>query len=112
MSTEWVGFLGISLAFIAFLPQIFHLVKEHCAAGISLRAYAIWWIASLLFLIHAFNINDSVFIALQSFQLAANTVIVVFAKWYEHNLCEKWVKKYKNSGIDLHQQKGMRPHEH
>jgi hypothetical protein len=68
-----------------------HLVKAQCSAGISLKAYALWLFSSLLLLAHAFNLNDAVFIALQSYQLGATMTIVVFAR------------KYKNSTCDLHQ---------
>ncbi len=95
MSTHWAGFAGILLVLVAFLPQIFHLVKEHCAAGISLWAFAIWWIASLLLLTYAVSINDPVFIALQGYQLAANTLIVLYTKKYENHPCRQCIDKYE-----------------
>ena len=96
MSTHWVGSAGILLVLVAFLPQIFHLVKEHCAAGISVWAFSIWWVASLLLLAHALGINDGVFIVLQCYQVLANTVIVLYAKRYEHALCEHHIKDYED----------------
>ncbi len=96
MSTHWVGFAGILLVLVAFLPQIFHLVKEHCAAGISVWAFAIWWVASLLLLGHALGINDGVFIILQVYQLVANTVIVLYAQRYKHSLCEHHIRDYED----------------
>ena len=91
MSTNWVGFTGTLIVIVAYLPQIAHLVRAQCSAGISLRAYGLWLISSLLLLAHAFRLNDAVFIALQSYQLGATMTIVVFA----------W--KYKNSTCELHQ---------
>jgi uncharacterized protein with PQ loop repeat len=91
MSTSWVGFIGTVIVIIAYMPQIVHLVRAQCSAGISLKAYALWLLSSFLLLGHAFNLNDDVFIALQSYQLGATVTIVVFA----------W--KYKNSTCELHQ---------
>ena len=42
-------------------PQISHLWTEHCSAGISERAYALWVLASALFLGHSIVIGDTVF---------------------------------------------------
>ena len=91
MSMSWVGFAGTIIVIIAYLPQIVHLVKAQCSAGISIKAYALWLLSSFLLLAHAFNLNDAVFISLQSYQLGATMTIVVFA----------W--KYKNSTCELHQ---------
>lgn len=87
MSINWAGFFGTALVAVAYGPQVFHLIKKRCSAGISLRAYAIWCIASLLLLTYAININNAVFIVLQSYQLGATTMIVFFTKKYEHCLC-------------------------
>ena len=88
MSTSWVGFAGTFIVIIAYLPQILHLVKAQCSAGISLKAYGLWLVSSLLLLGHAFNLNDAVFIALQSYQLGATMTIVTFAWKYKNMTCE------------------------
>ncbi|HXV48984.1 MAG TPA: PQ-loop domain-containing transporter [Candidatus Binatia bacterium] len=88
MSTSWIGFVGTLVVIVAYLPQIAHLVKAQCSAGISLKAYALWIISSLLLLLHAFNLNDAVFIALQSYQLGATMTIVAFAWKYKTSTCE------------------------
>ena len=88
MSTSWVGFIGTVIVVIAYMPQIIHLVRAQCSAGISLKAYALWLVSSLLLLGHAFNLNDAVFIALQSYQLGATMTIVVFAWKYQNCTCE------------------------
>lgn len=87
MSSQWVGFLGTVLVVIAYMPQIVHLVKKQCSAGISLKAYLLWLAASFFLLAHAFNLNDAVFIALQSYQLGATITIVLFAQKYKNSLC-------------------------
>ena len=33
VSIEWLGFAAITLSVLAYLPQITHLIKEHCSAG-------------------------------------------------------------------------------
>jgi uncharacterized protein with PQ loop repeat len=91
MSTHWIGFAGTAIVIIAYMPQIHHLVKGQCSAGISLKAYALWLVSSSLLLAHAFYLNDIVFVALQSYQLGATMTIVIFA----------W--KYKDSTCKLHQ---------
>jgi len=87
METNWVGFIGTALVIIAYMPQIGHLISKQCSAGISLKAYGIWFLSSLLLFTHAFSIRDPVFIALQSYQLGATSVILLFAKKYENGVC-------------------------
>jgi len=88
VSTSWVGFAGTLFVIIAYLPQITHLVKAQCSAGISLKAYGLWLVSSLLLLGHAFNLNDAVFISLQSYQVGATLTIVMFARKYKNMTCE------------------------
>lgn len=59
--SQWLGFLATGIVAAAYIPQIRHLLKEHCSAGISMNAYGPWCIASVLFLIHAAMIRDLVF---------------------------------------------------
>jgi hypothetical protein len=33
---------------LAYVPQVVHLGKEHCSAGVSRRAWAMWLVSSLL----------------------------------------------------------------
>jgi uncharacterized protein with PQ loop repeat len=87
MSTNWIGLIGTTLVVIAYLPQISHLVRNQCSAGISLKAYAMWLVSSLMLFFHAFSINDPVFIALQSYQLGATTTIVFFTNKYKDSVC-------------------------
>lgn len=42
MSIHWFGYVGTALVIVAYLPQITHLIREKCSAGISFGAYAIW----------------------------------------------------------------------
>lgn len=81
------GFIGTALVIIAYVPQIHHLIKEHCSAGISIRAYGLWFLASLLFLVHASMIRDAVFILVQVVNLVAICVIVICCRRYEKQMC-------------------------
>ena len=88
MSIHWLGYAGTTLVILAYLPQIFHLLKERCSAGLCVRAYLMWVAASLLLLSYAVSQDDGVFVALQSYQLLSTGLICFFSKKYEHNLCE------------------------
>jgi uncharacterized protein with PQ loop repeat len=86
-ASELLGFLGTAIVALAYIPQIRHLAAEHCSAGISLSAYSLWCLASAFFLIHAAMIQDIVFVLVQTVNLAATLVILVYAKKYEHHFC-------------------------
>ena len=86
--SQFFGFLGTTAAILAYLPQIIHLVKEHCSAGISRYAYTLWFVASTLLLIHAFIIGDKVFTTLMIFNTVANTIIIFCASRFKENFCK------------------------
>ena len=85
--SQILGFLGTALVAVAYIPQIKHLMKEHCSAGISVKAYSLWFAGSALFLTHAMMIRDLVFIFVQVLNLVAISIIVIYAKKYEEQLC-------------------------
>jgi uncharacterized protein with PQ loop repeat len=85
----WLGFAGMTLCALAYLPQIIHLIRERCSAGLSVRAYVMWVVAGILLLCYAVAMRDAVFIALQSYNLAAATLICFFCKKYDGLLCEE-----------------------
>jgi uncharacterized protein with PQ loop repeat len=82
-----IGFIGTGLIVAGYVPQIGHLINERCSAGISIKAYALWCSASLLFLVHAMMIGDLVFVCVQSVNLAASGVILVFTRRYDGLVC-------------------------
>jgi len=86
-TSQMLGFAGTSLMIGAYIPQIVHLIKERCTAGISIPAFSLWCAASFLFLIHAAMIGDSVFVGVQIVNLVAAGLIVVFCKRYEGEVC-------------------------
>jgi uncharacterized protein with PQ loop repeat len=52
-----IGLTGAAIAGYAYLPQIIHLIKERCSAGISRTAFALWFLSSVLVTINAFLFN-------------------------------------------------------
>jgi uncharacterized protein with PQ loop repeat len=88
MSIHWLGYTGTALVIVAYLPQIIHLVREQCSAGLSAGAYMLWGLAAILLLSYAISTRDPVFVALQSYQLGATVLICFFCKRYEGSLCE------------------------
>jgi lipid-A-disaccharide synthase-like uncharacterized protein len=85
---ELVGVAGISIGALAYLPQMVHLAHEHCSAGISSRAWAMWLTSSVLVGALALYRLDPVFIALQVTSLTSAAVIVFLARRYQGMFCE------------------------
>ncbi len=88
MSIHWLGYAGTALVMVAYLPQVTHLVRERCSAGISFGAYASWTLAAVLLLIYATVKRDPVFMALQGYQVVALATVCAFSKKFQHHLCE------------------------
>jgi lipid-A-disaccharide synthase-like uncharacterized protein len=82
-----LGFAGTVIAAIGFLPQIRHLAREHCSAGVNVAAWQIWLLSSVLILFHALVVFDVVFVTLQTVNIAAVTLIIFLAKRYEGMSC-------------------------
>ena len=86
-ATEVAGFIGAGLAGAAYVPQIWHLTRERCSAGLSRVAFAVWLAASLLVTSHAVAIGATVFIALGAIQLTATALILIYSTRYAHSFC-------------------------
>lgn len=82
-----LGFVGTVLVAIGYVPQILHLAREHCSAGVSIRAWQIWLLSSVLIFSHAFELFDRVFITLQTVNIVAIILIISFAKRYQGMTC-------------------------
>ena len=95
--SQVLGVVATGLVIAGYVPQIVHLVKERCTAGISISAFALWCLASLLFLIHAAMIKDAVFVAVQSVNLVAAGLIVWFCKKHEGEVCPFHRDVYKGA---------------
>lgn len=85
--SELIGLTGASLAGYAYLPQITHLIREQCSAGISRNAFAIWLLASVLMTVHAVLLPAVVFIVLGAIQICAIVTILVYSSRYRGLVC-------------------------
>src|SRR5262245_52707980 len=85
--SEMFGVAGTAIVIAGYVPQVRHLVKEHCSAGISVPAFALWCASSTMFLVHAIMIRDAIFISLQALNTCANAVILFYARRYRDQFC-------------------------
>lgn len=85
--SELLGLTGAALAAYAYLPQITHLVRERCSAGLSERAFVLWLVSSVLMTTHAVGIGSPVFIVLGAQQIMATSVIAFFCHRYRGQAC-------------------------
>jgi uncharacterized protein with PQ loop repeat len=86
-ATEIGGFVGAGLAGAAYVPQISHLIRARCSAGISRLAFEIWFLASFLTTARAIAIHAGVFIVLGGIQIVATTLIMFYAARYKDTSC-------------------------
>ena len=82
-----LGFIGTILVAIGYLPQIVHLARERCSAGVSVKAWYLWLLSSVLIAGHAFVVFDLVFIVLQVVNILAIVTVIVLAKRYKGMVC-------------------------
>jgi len=95
--TTILGFLGAGIVFAAYLPQIYHLLAERCSAGLSIKAFGLWFIASILLLIHAVTIVDPVFIILQSFHAIAIGIILAYTHTFKGGMCASHIAEHSEA---------------
>ena len=84
---QLIGYIGTFLSIYAYVPQIKHLLKEHCSAGISIKMYIIWIISSICILLYGISITALVITVMQGANLIAITTILVFARKYKKSFC-------------------------
>jgi uncharacterized protein with PQ loop repeat len=85
---EVLGVVGVAISVIAYVPQVVHLWREQCSAGISGRAWAMWLASGVLVGTLAVHRRDPVFILLQIANLTS-TAVVLFLSWrYRGMACE------------------------
>ena len=99
-ATEIIGFVGAGLAGAAYVPQISHLIKGRCSAGISRTAFQLWLLASVLTTVHAVAIGAGVFIALGTIQIAATALIMRYAARYQDTPCPSLPARATQMGPD------------
>jgi lipid-A-disaccharide synthase-like uncharacterized protein len=85
---EVLGVAGIAISMAAYLPQVVHLAKEHCSAGVSSRAWTMWLVSSVLIGALAVHRHDVVFILLELSSLLSATAILVLGHRYRGLVCE------------------------
>jgi len=88
-ATEIAGFVGAGLAGLAYVPQISHLVRARCSAGISQLAFGVWLLSSVLVTARAVAVGAGVFIVLGAIQIVATALIVVCAIRYKDRACPR-----------------------
>ena len=86
-ATQIAGFVGAGLAGAAYVPQISHLIKARCSAGISRLAFEVWLLASVLTTARAIAIHAGVFITLGGIQIVATALIMLYAARYKDTPC-------------------------
>jgi uncharacterized protein with PQ loop repeat len=85
---EILGVAGVAISMLAYLPQVVHLAKEHCSAGVSSRAWMMWLISSILIGTLAVHRHDAVFILLQISSLLSAAVILFLSRRYHGLVCD------------------------
>jgi lipid-A-disaccharide synthase-like uncharacterized protein len=85
---EILGSVGVAISVAAYVPQVVHLGREHCSAGISSRAWVMWLASSLLIGALALHRRDAVFISLQAINLLSISVTLFLARRYRGMVCE------------------------
>jgi hypothetical protein len=85
--TQIAGFAGAGLAGAAYVPQISHLIRARCSAGISRLAFEVWLLASLLTTARAIAVHDGVFTVLGGMQIVATALIMLCAIRYKDTPC-------------------------
>jgi lipid-A-disaccharide synthase-like uncharacterized protein len=85
---EILGVIGIAISVAAYVPQVVHIAREHCSAGVSSRAWAMWLAGGLLVGLLAVQRGDPVFILLQLSSLTSSAMILLLARRYRGMACE------------------------
>ncbi|HEY7261961.1 MAG TPA: PQ-loop repeat-containing protein [Trebonia sp.] len=86
-TTQIAGFIGAGLAGAAYVPQIYHLIKARCSAGISRLAFEVWLLASVLTTTRAIAIHAAVFIVLGGIEIVATILVMFYAARYKDTTC-------------------------
>jgi uncharacterized protein with PQ loop repeat len=98
-ATEIAGFAGAGLAGAAYVPQISHLVRARCSAGISRLAFAVWLLSSVLITAHAVAIGAGVFVVLGGIQIVATALIMLCAVRYKDTPCPSHLSSRPTAGV-------------
>jgi lipid-A-disaccharide synthase-like uncharacterized protein len=96
---ELLGVTGIAISVLAYLPQVVHLAREHCSAGVSSRAWSMWLLSSLLIGALALHRHDLVFVLLQISSLTSAAIILFLAQRYRGLVCETHARGYPRQSV-------------
>jgi uncharacterized protein with PQ loop repeat len=99
MIFQQIGLIGAVISGIAYLPQILHMFREKCTNGLSLRAYGLWTVSSLMVFAHAVTVGDLVFIALGTIQITATIIIAVYTATHKDAVCAYHASKMIKDNI-------------
>jgi lipid-A-disaccharide synthase-like uncharacterized protein len=91
---EVLGIIGIAISVAAYVPQVVHLGREHCSAGVSSRAWAMWLAGGALVGALAVHRRDPVFMMLQASSLTSAGLILFLARRYRGMLCANHSRAY------------------
>lgn len=91
---ELLGMAGIAISKVAYAPQVVHLLKEHCFAGVRRRAWAMWVVGSLFVGTLAVHRSDPVFITLQLTTLTSAAIILCLAQRYRGMVCDAHLPRF------------------
>jgi len=97
---EFLGLIGIAVSVLAYLPQVVHLAREHCSAGVSGRAWAMWLASSVLVGALALHRHDAVFVLLQLSTLTSASVILFLVHRYRGMICAAHASAYRRAAED------------
>jgi lipid-A-disaccharide synthase-like uncharacterized protein len=81
-----IGWVGTALVVVAYLPQIYHLLVQKCAWGISILTWVIWLVGSLLLLSYCILRRDLLFTVVQSINITA-IVTTIFLARRSNSIC-------------------------
>ena len=84
---------------LAYLPQVVHLAREHCSAGVSSRAWTMWLLSSVLIGALALHRHDLVFILLQISSLTSAAIILSLAQRYRGMVCDTHAQGYPRQSV-------------
>jgi lipid-A-disaccharide synthase-like uncharacterized protein len=93
-----IGVVGILISVLAYVPQVVHLAREHCSAGVSGRAWGMWLASSILVGALAVHRRDAVFILLQACTFTSAALILFLARRYRGMTCELHLSRSSQVG--------------
>jgi uncharacterized protein with PQ loop repeat len=76
------GLISVGVSIVAYLPQIFHLLREPCSAGVSRMAFALLLASFILGTFHAQVIKNGACIVLGLMQIITSLLIFIFSTKY------------------------------